>query len=119
MAAPSSLLWRRQWIALPFLRNDTGIACLAQWRFYQRDLPQLAGPSFSGTDRFPGFFLVEVALRRMVVEWSAITSINGRKLTIIGLSLFLLWMLQVYLAVSQHKHELLNRRGPLYALFVR
>ena len=45
--------------------------------------------------------------------------LRARKLTIIGLTLFALWTLQVYLAVSQHKHELLNPRGPLYALFVR
>ncbi len=31
----------------------------------------------------------------------------------------LLWCFQVYLAVSQHKTELLNPRGPLYSLVVR
>jgi hypothetical protein len=31
----------------------------------------------------------------------------------------LLWCFQVYLAVSQHKRELLNPRGPLYSLVVR
>ena len=33
--------------------------------------------------------------------------------------LVLLWSLQVYLAVSQHKTELLNPHGPLYSLVVR
>ena len=33
--------------------------------------------------------------------------------------LLLLWCLQVYLAVSQHKAELLNPRGVLYSLVVR
>lgn len=33
--------------------------------------------------------------------------------------LLLLWFLQVYLAVSQHKHELLNPNGPLYSLVAR
>lgn len=33
--------------------------------------------------------------------------------------LVLLWCLQVYLAVSQHKTELLNPNGPLYSLVVR
>lgn len=33
--------------------------------------------------------------------------------------LVLLWSLQVYLAVSLHKHELLNPAGPLYSLVVR
>ena len=32
---------------------------------------------------------------------------------------FLLWGLQVYLAVSQNKHELLNPAGPLYSLVVK
>ena len=32
--------------------------------------------------------------------------------------LVLLWSLQVYLAVSQHKRELLNPAGPLYSLVV-
>jgi Protein of unknown function (DUF2752) len=31
----------------------------------------------------------------------------------------LLWCLQVYLAISQHKTELLNPGGPLYSLVVR
>jgi hypothetical protein len=33
--------------------------------------------------------------------------------------LVMLWCLQVYLAVSQHKTELLNPHGPLYSLVVR
>ena len=32
--------------------------------------------------------------------------------------LFVTWTFQVWLAVSQHKTELLNPRGPLYAVFV-
>jgi hypothetical protein len=32
--------------------------------------------------------------------------------------LVVLWVFQVYLAVSQHKTELLNPRGPLYSLVV-
>ncbi|HEY2799782.1 MAG TPA: DUF2752 domain-containing protein [Chthoniobacterales bacterium] len=34
-------------------------------------------------------------------------------------ALLLLWVLQVYLAVSRHKTELLNPKGPLYSLVVR
>jgi hypothetical protein len=48
-----------------------------------------------------------------------VLSMTRRRLTAFGLGVLLLWTLQVYLAVSQHKHELLNSRGPLYALFVR
>lgn len=37
----------------------------------------------------------------------------------LALGFILLWALQVYLAVSQHKTELLNPKGPLYSLVVR
>ncbi len=36
-----------------------------------------------------------------------------------AIGLVLLWCLQVYLAVSQHKTELLKPNGPLYSLVVR
>jgi hypothetical protein len=39
-------------------------------------------------------------------------------LGVTALGLALLWCLQVYLAVSQHKTELLNPNGPLYSLVV-
>jgi hypothetical protein len=64
-------------------------------------------------------FAIEMAKRRRIVNWTAVTPITVRKLAIIGLTMCFLWALQVYLAVSQNKHELLNPRGPLYALFVR
>ncbi len=43
------------------------------------------------------------------------------RLTVSGAvaGLVMLWGLQVYLAISQHKHELLNPNGPLYSLVVR
>jgi hypothetical protein len=37
----------------------------------------------------------------------------------VAASFVLLWCLQVYLAISQHKTELLNPSGPLYSLVVR
>jgi len=64
-------------------------------------------------------FAVEVAKRRVIVNLSMILPVTFGRLTVIGLCLFLLWTSQAYLAVSQHKHELLNPRGPLYPLFVR
>ena len=64
-------------------------------------------------------FAIEMAKRRVIVNLTAITPITVRKLTIIALIMCFLWALQVYLTVSQNKHELLNPRGPLYALFVR
>ena len=63
--------------------------------------------------------VIEIANRRIILSWNTGAPFTARKLTIIGLTLFVLWTLQAYLAVSQHKHELLNPRGPLYALFVR
>jgi Protein of unknown function (DUF2752) len=64
-------------------------------------------------------FAIEIAKRR--VNWRLCVSlrVTRRRLTVFGLGLLLLWTLQTYLAVSQHKHELLNPGGPLYALFVR
>jgi hypothetical protein len=63
--------------------------------------------------------VIEILSRRVILTWNKSAPLTARKLTIIGLTLFMLWTLQAYLAVSQHKHELLNPRGPLYALFVR
>jgi Protein of unknown function (DUF2752) len=63
--------------------------------------------------------MLEMAGQRVDMEWNIIVPITKRKLTIIGSGLFLLWAVHVYLAVSQHKDELLNPDGPLYAFFVR
>jgi hypothetical protein len=64
-------------------------------------------------------FAIEIAKRRMIWRLRGIRQLTRRGLAVFGLGLLLLWTLQTYLAVSQHKHELLNPRGPLYALFVR
>ena len=45
--------------------------------------------------------------------------LNRASAASLAAGLCLLWILQVYLAVSQHKTELLNPRGPLYSLVVR
>jgi hypothetical protein len=64
-------------------------------------------------------FAIEIAKRRVIWRLRVIWPLTRRGLTVFGLGLLLLWTLQTYLAVSQHKHELLNTRGPLYVLFVR
>jgi len=64
-------------------------------------------------------FAIEIAHGRRILNVSALPRVSARRLTIIGFAVIALWISQVYLAVSQHKHELLNPRGPLYALFVR
>ena len=64
-------------------------------------------------------FAIEIAKRRVILRSSVILSMTRRRLKVFGLGVLLLWTLQAYLAVSQHQHELLNSRGPPYALFVR
>ena len=63
--------------------------------------------------------VIEIAKRCIILIWNTRVRLSARRLTIIGLTLFVLWALQAYLALAQHKHELLNPCGPLYALFVR
>jgi hypothetical protein len=63
-------------------------------------------------------FAIEVAQRRVIWRLGVVLPMTWRRLTVLGLGLLLLWTLQAYLAVSQHTHELLNSRGPLYSLFV-
>jgi hypothetical protein len=79
----------------------------------------LAFPFLAVVVFLSALFAVEVAKRRVIVNLSMVLLVTFRRLTVTGLCLLLLWTLQAYLAVSQHKHELLNPRGPLYVLFVR
>jgi hypothetical protein len=44
--------------------------------------------------------------------------LTRRSLVAVSAGVVLLWGLQVYLAVSQHKTELLNPDGPLYSLVI-
>jgi hypothetical protein len=64
-------------------------------------------------------FALETAKRRVIWRLNVIFWVTRWRLTVFGLSLLLLWTLQTYLAVSQHKYELLNPHGPLYSVFVR
>jgi hypothetical protein len=79
----------------------------------------LAFPFLAAAVFLVALFVVEVTKRRVIVNLSMILTVTFGRLTVIGLCLFLLWTVQAYLVVSQHKHELLNPRGPLYSLFVR
>ncbi len=68
--------------------------------------------------------LVLVVLAEVVSDQNLLTRlprphVTRRSLTGLLGGLFLLWGLQVYLAVSLHKHELLNPAGPLYSFVVR
>ena len=64
-------------------------------------------------------FAFELTQRRAVLKLDLIGNITTVRLTIVILTLAALWVIQVYLALSQHKSELLNPNGPLYSLFVR
>lgn len=79
----------------------------------------LAFPFLGAIVFFVAVIVVEIVNRRIILTWNNVAPLTAHKLTIIGLTLLMLWTVQAYLAVSQHKHELLNPRGPLYALFVR
>ena len=68
---------------------------------------------------FIALFGLEITKRRVIVNLSMVLPVTLRRLTVTGLFLLLLWTSQAYLAVSHHKHELLNPKGPLYVLFVR
>ena len=62
-----------------------------------------------------------VAVFELVLDYNLLLRLPRWRVTrlrlgLLGIGLALLWCLQVYLAVSQHKTELLNPRGPLYSL---
>ncbi len=63
-----------------------------------------------------GNFTAEIFLRRRLFRFPSV-QFTPRFAAIAGISIFALWIFQVTLAVSMHKHELLNPSGPLYALF--
>jgi hypothetical protein len=79
----------------------------------------LAFPFLGAISFLLALFALEIAKRRVIWRLSMILRMTRSRLTVFGLSLLLLWTLQTYLAVSQHKHELLNPHGPLYPVFVR
>ena len=79
----------------------------------------LAFPFLGSVIFLIALFAIEIARRRVIWRSSVVLSMTRRRLTVFGLGVLLLWTLQAYLAISQHKYELLNSRGPSYALFVR
>jgi hypothetical protein len=63
--------------------------------------------------------LIELLLDRNLLRRLPKVRLTRKSFAATAAGLLLLWVLQVYLAVSQHKTELLNPRGPLYSLVVR
>ncbi len=66
-----------------------------------------------------GALLFETLSARPLLGWKFRFQMNTRSLGYASLVLGALWVLQIYLALAQHKHELLNSAGPLYSVFVR
>lgn len=60
----------------------------------------------------------ELGLRRRVVRFT-LFRVTPRVIAVSLAALLLVWSFQVWLAVWQHKTELLNPRGPLYPLLVK
>ena len=63
--------------------------------------------------------LLEALLARKVIRLETSFTLTGRSASLGFCALLALWVLQVSLAISLHKHELLNPSGPLYPFFVR
>jgi uncharacterized protein DUF2752 len=79
----------------------------------------LAYPLLAGA-----LFLAATNALELLLDRNLLACLPRPRLTRVSLGglaagLVLLWSFQVYLAVSQHKTELLNPRGPLYSLVVR
>jgi hypothetical protein len=62
---------------------------------------------------------VEIVSGRRLLNLIPPVRITRKTISIAAILVPSLWLLQVYLAVSQHKTELLNPAGPLYTLFVK
>jgi hypothetical protein len=91
------------------LRGDLAGALYFNW---------LAFPLLALVTFLVVLFAVEIMQGRRLLNLRTIAPLSGRRLTICILAAIILWSLHAYLAVSQHKRELLNPRGPLYHLFV-
>lgn len=92
------------------LQGEFGRALYYNW---------LAFPILAAAVALYLLFAVELSFNRNLLATFPRPRFTPKSLGMILTGLFLLWFLQVYLAVSQHKTELLNPRGPLYSLIVR
>lgn len=79
----------------------------------------LAFPLFAAAILLLVFLGVEVATGRIVIKRPSSFHLTRGSICGSLAGLLLLWFLQVYLAVSQHKQELFNPAGPLYSLVMR
>ena len=92
------------------LRGEFGRALYYNWLAY----PLVAGALVLAlTNALELFFC-----RNLLVRIPRLRLTRARW-CVLAAGFVLLWCLQVYLAISQHKTELLNPGGPLYSLVVR
>ena len=79
----------------------------------------LAFPILAVAIALSALFVAELVIGRRLLAIADRVRLTPRTFAF-GFTIFLsLWSLQVYLAVSQHKNELLNPSGLLYAFFVK
>ncbi len=64
-------------------------------------------------------FALEIARRRRIILAPRAIPITPRIVAAACVGLFVIWSVQVALALKFQKHELLNPRGILYAVFVK
>jgi hypothetical protein len=79
----------------------------------------LAFPVCGGVLWLTGLFAAELIARRKLLLFDYRLNLTPKRLAVSMALLIALWSLQVYLTISQHKRELLNPSGSLYALFVK
>ncbi|CAN5527929.1 hypothetical protein BH18VER2_BH18VER2_04500 [soil metagenome] len=91
------------------LHGEFALALYYNWLSY---------PLLAATCAFYLCSAIELCFRRNLLAALPRPRRGGRSLGALAAGFLLLWCLQVYLAVSQHKTELLNPRGPLYSLVV-
>lgn len=92
------------------LHGEFGCALYFNW---------LAFPLVAGALTLFLVHALELVLDRRLLARVPRLRLTRASMGVLFAGLVLLWCLQVYLAVSQHKTELLNPHGPLYSLVVR
>lgn len=92
------------------LQGEFGRALYYNW---------LAYPFLAGVCAIYLLTVLELLLDRNLVARLPRPRLTRRSVGALAAGFVLLWSFQVYLAVSQHKSELLNPNGPLYSLVVR
>lgn len=92
------------------MNGDFSLALYYNW---------LAYPILASAVAISALFLAELIAGRSITVTRNALQVTPRSIAV-GLAMLLsLWSFQVYLAISQHKTELLNPSGPLYAFFVK